>query len=53
MAPSRPISTGVLSDDQIWKIVTFLKHSKKLPGEVQAAWQMAAAAAPGGANQQP
>ena len=48
-----PAWDGVLSDDQIWKIVTFLKHSKKLPGEVQAAWQMAAAAAPGGASQQP
>jgi mono/diheme cytochrome c family protein len=38
-----PAWDGILSDDQIWKIVTFLKHSNKLPPEAKAAWQMAAA----------
>ena len=30
---------GVLSDDQIWKVVAFIKHSDKLPPDVQSAWK--------------
>jgi hypothetical protein len=30
-------------DDEIWKIVAFIKNSSKLPPETQAAWQAAAA----------
>ncbi len=37
-----PTWSGVLSDDEIWKIVAFIKHSEKLPPDVQAAWQQAA-----------
>jgi mono/diheme cytochrome c family protein len=33
----------ILSDDQIWTIVSFIKHSDKLPPEVDAAWKRAAA----------
>ena len=45
-----PAWDGVLSDDEIWKIIAFIKHSDKLPPEAQAAWQQAAAgpAATGG-----
>lgn len=38
-----PAWTGVLSDDDIWKIVAFIKNSAKLPPETQAAWQASAA----------
>jgi cytochrome c553 len=38
-----PAWTGILSDDDIWKIVAFIKHSEKLPPETQAAWQASAA----------
>jgi mono/diheme cytochrome c family protein len=38
-----PTWDGVLSDDQIWKTVAFIKHSDKLPPAVQAAWKKAAA----------
>ena len=34
-----PSWAGVMSDDEIWKIVAFIKHSDKLPPETQAAWQ--------------
>ncbi len=37
-----PSWDGIISDEQIWKIVTFLKHQDKLPPEVQSAWQMMA-----------
>jgi thiosulfate dehydrogenase len=37
-----PAWTGILSDDDIWKIVAFIKNSDKLPAEAQAAWQSAA-----------
>lgn len=37
-----PTWDGVLSDDEIWKIVSFIKNSNKLPAEAQAAWQQAA-----------
>jgi thiosulfate dehydrogenase len=32
----------VLTDDEIWKIITFIKYSNKLPPEAQSAWQEAA-----------
>ena len=34
---------GVMSDDEMWKIVAFIKHSGQLPPEAAAAWQQAAA----------
>ena len=37
-----PAWTGILSDDEIWKIVAFIKNSDKLPAEARAAWQSAA-----------
>jgi mono/diheme cytochrome c family protein len=37
-----PSWDGILEDDEIWKIVTFLKQQDKLPPDVQAAWQAAA-----------
>jgi mono/diheme cytochrome c family protein len=37
-----PAWTGILSDDDIWKVVAFIKNSGKLPAETQAAWQAAA-----------
>lgn len=37
-----PTWDGVLSDDEMWKIVAFIKHSDKLPTDVQAAWKNAA-----------
>ena len=42
-----PAWDGVLSDDQMWQIVTFLKHSNKLPPEVKVAWKAAAAPSQG------
>jgi mono/diheme cytochrome c family protein len=38
-----PAWTGILSDEDIWKIVAFIKNSGKLPPETQAAWQASAA----------
>ncbi len=38
-----PAWAGILSDDDIWKIVAFVKNSDKLPSEAQAAWQASAA----------
>jgi thiosulfate dehydrogenase len=37
-----PSWNGVLADDEIWKVVMFLKQSDKLPPEVKSAWQQAA-----------
>jgi mono/diheme cytochrome c family protein len=37
-----PSWDGILEDDEIWKVVAFLKHQDKLPPDVQAAWQAAA-----------
>lgn len=37
-----PTWDGVMSDDEIWKITAFIKHSDKLPPEAQSAWQKAA-----------
>jgi len=34
-----PTWSGILSDDDIWKIVGFIKHSDKLPADVDAAWR--------------
>jgi thiosulfate dehydrogenase len=49
-----PAWDGLLSDDRMWRIIAFVKHSDKLPPEVQAAWHDAAAgAAPGGLTPPP
>lgn len=37
-----PTWDGILSDDEIWKIVAFVKNSNKLPPEAQSVWQMMA-----------
>jgi mono/diheme cytochrome c family protein len=37
-----PAWTGILSDEEMWKVVAFIKHSDKLPPETQAAWQQLA-----------
>jgi thiosulfate dehydrogenase len=37
-----PAWTGILSDEEMWKVVAFIKHSDKLPPESQAAWQQLA-----------
>ena len=34
-----PSWSVVLTDDEIWKIVAFIKHSDKLPPEVQSVWR--------------
>jgi len=34
-----PAWDGVVSDDDMWKIVAFIKHSDKLPVEVESAWR--------------
>ena len=33
-----PSWDGIMSDEEIWKVVAFLKHSDKLPPETAAAW---------------
>jgi len=38
-----PSWTGVLSDEEMWGVIAFIKHSNKLPPTVEAAWRMAAA----------
>jgi thiosulfate dehydrogenase len=37
-----PTWDGVLSDDEMWKIIAFVKHSNALPPEVEAAWRASA-----------
>jgi mono/diheme cytochrome c family protein len=37
-----PAWDGILSDDEIWKVIVFVKHTDKLPSEAQAAWRAAA-----------
>ena len=37
-----PAWDGVLSDNDMWKIVAFIKHSDKLPADVEAAWRSGA-----------
>jgi mono/diheme cytochrome c family protein len=34
-----PSWNGIMSDEEIWKVVAFLKHSDKLPPETKAAWE--------------
>jgi thiosulfate dehydrogenase len=34
-----PSWDGVMSDDEMWKVVAFIKHSDKLPPEAQGVWQ--------------
>jgi mono/diheme cytochrome c family protein len=34
-----PAWDGILSDDEIWSVIAFIKHSDKLPPEVQSAWE--------------
>lgn len=41
-----PAWGGILSDDQIWKVIAFVKHSDKLPPEARAAWRAAAGLRP-------
>jgi mono/diheme cytochrome c family protein len=38
-----PAWDGILSDEEIWKVVAFIKHSNKLPPETAEAWQKLAA----------
>ncbi len=38
-----PTWDGVLTDEDIWKVITFIKHSDKLPPEVESAWRQMAA----------
>ena len=38
-----PAWTDRLSDDEIWKIVAFIKNSNKLAPEIEAAWHASAA----------
>jgi mono/diheme cytochrome c family protein len=38
-----PTWDGIMSDEEIWKVVAFIKHSNKLPPETTAAWQKLAA----------
>jgi hypothetical protein len=38
-----PAWDGVMSDEEIWKVIAFIKHSNKLPPETAAAWQTLAA----------
>jgi mono/diheme cytochrome c family protein len=37
-----PSWDGIMSDEEIWKVIAFLKHTDKLPPETQAAWQQLA-----------
>jgi len=41
-----PAWDGILTDDQIWKVIAFVKHSDKLPPEALAAWRAAAGLTP-------
>jgi mono/diheme cytochrome c family protein len=34
-----PAWDGIMSDDEIWKVIAFIKHSDQLPPETAAAWQ--------------
>jgi mono/diheme cytochrome c family protein len=38
-----PAWAEIMSDQEIWKVVAFIKHSDKLPPEAQAIWQKMAA----------
>ena len=39
-----PTWDGILSDDEMWKVISFIKQSDKLPPDVDAAWRQAASA---------
>ena len=41
-----PTWDGIMSDDEMWKVIAFIKHSDKLPPDVQAVWQKMAASRP-------
>ena len=34
-----PAWDGIMSDEEIWSVIAFIKHSNKLPPEAAAAWQ--------------
>ena len=34
-----PAWDGVMSDEEMWKVIAFIKHSDKLPPDAAAAWQ--------------
>ena len=38
-----PSWDGVLTDEEMWKVISFIKQSDKLPPDVDAAWHKAAA----------
>ena len=38
-----PTWDGIMSDEEIWKVIAFIKHSNALPPETAAAWQKLAA----------
>jgi mono/diheme cytochrome c family protein len=38
-----PSWDGIMSDDEMWKVIAFIKHSDKLPPDVQSSWQKMAA----------
>lgn len=40
-----PAWGGVLSDEEIWKVIAFIKRSDKLPADVHSAWRRAATTA--------
>jgi mono/diheme cytochrome c family protein len=37
-----PSWDGMVSDDDLWRVIGFVKHSDKLPPDVQAMWEQAA-----------
>jgi len=37
-----PAWDGVMSDEEMWQVIAFIKHSDKLPPEAQTAWQQLA-----------
>jgi mono/diheme cytochrome c family protein len=38
-----PAWDAILTDEEMWKVIAFIKHSDKLPPQVQSAWQKVAA----------
>ncbi len=37
-----PSWNGIISDDDLWKVIAFVKHSNNLPPDVKAMWEQAA-----------
>jgi mono/diheme cytochrome c family protein len=37
-----PAWDGILTDDDMWKVITFIKHSDSLPADVESAWRQMA-----------